>query len=274
MGFPFGEKSKWGRAHFPPSAASSPGAAAVGREALVGGSATGSREGVQREKINLTSNDPVKELDLELQWFSPKPLSSPSGDSKLPWAWSTRSSSCWIPWSKTGPELDVNQQTTRHNVNISQGNHKAPENQTLFYQLWEKHHDPNVCGLPSSGEGCWLPFSKQCAWSQALHPSNTPHLSKNGIKRGFRDGDNFSITLPWNHKKLNHIAPGKRPAFNGIKCPQTLLRQILVPFFMVSLEYWLHSRLRAEVVQIKISLQGKINIQKWELAFVDYQTQN
>lgn len=46
----------------------------------------------------------------------------------------------------SGPELDVNQQTTRHNVNISQGNHKAPENPMLFYQLWEKHHNPDVCG--------------------------------------------------------------------------------------------------------------------------------
>lgn len=72
--------------------------------------------------------------------------------------------------------------------------------------------------IPSPGECCWLPFSKQSDRNQALHPSNLPHLFKNSIKWGFRDGHNFSTTLPWN-KKLNHVAPGKRPAFNGIKCP-------------------------------------------------------
>ncbi|KAJ7403841.1 hypothetical protein BTVI_74859 [Pitangus sulphuratus] len=43
----------------------------------VGGTATGNREGVHREKINLTSTVPLKDMDLELQCLSPKPPRSP-----------------------------------------------------------------------------------------------------------------------------------------------------------------------------------------------------
>lgn len=72
----------WENTLFPPSAASSLIQLLWAEKLWVVGTATGRREGVHREKMTLTSNIALKDLILELQCLSPKPPSSPSGDSK------------------------------------------------------------------------------------------------------------------------------------------------------------------------------------------------
>lgn len=56
----------WENTLLPPSAASSPDTAAVGREAVGGCTARRSRRGVHRENMNFTSNIPLKDVVLEL----------------------------------------------------------------------------------------------------------------------------------------------------------------------------------------------------------------
>lgn len=174
------------------------------------------------EREEKSHNDPVKEMGLGLQGLSPKPP-SPSGDSKLLWAWSTRS---WRTlWAKTLVQNWISTSKaalTHHLTGLLQ--HSTESNQSSISYRENITIEMSVA-TPSPGRCCWI-FSKHCAWSQALHP---PHFSNNSIKWGFGDGDNFTA-LPWNHEKLNHMAPSKRSAFNGIKYPETLLGEILILF--------------------------------------------
>lgn len=104
------------------------------------------------EREEKSHNDPVKEMGLGLQGLSPKPP-SPSGDSKLLWAWSTRS---WRTlWAKTLVQNWIS--TSKAALTISQGYCSIPQNPINPLSvigktspsrcLWPLHHQDDVAGF-------------------------------------------------------------------------------------------------------------------------------